>query len=316
MVRDTDGDRNRQTKSDACAVISQRTSRALEKLSLDDLKILSTIVRLRLLTFSQIHRLLFPDRHPTLTRRRLRALRDAGWLAFRDAPRRNRRGVRFALPTQRALAAVLPHLGATTAVEPFGALVAAMLPRPNARPLTFADGTTPKWLPHQQEVNELVTRIATSTRAIQWASSWDAPLPSGGGIELPQPDYVLVETAQGGPRIVFGEHDRGSEPVERFIARKIALYTDLQHVPEVGRALWGDAPFVVHVSVIDVVRRRPMDRLRLLLEAASFSPYPDLFRFTLGGWLAAYPDAPIFFSALCEPAIDALDWHDHRTTTG
>lgn len=291
--------------------VAATTDDSFHRLASADQAILSAVVGLRLLTFAQVHELLFRNYHPTLTRRRLRHLRDAGWLVFRDAvPHRGRR-VRFALPTRRALTAVLPCLERATARERFAPLVQHMLPHSTARPLNFPDGTTPKWLPHQIEVNRLVTRIAASARRIRWASAWDAPFPSGGGIGSPQPDYVLVEEIAGTPLIVFGEHDRGTEPVERFFARKIEAYNDLAVFPERAEAQFGSTSFVVHVSVIDVRTHSPMHRLRALLEAASMSRHPELFRFTLGGWLFAHPADTVFFTTERPPARDSLHWSDH-----
>jgi len=289
---------------------------SFEHLPVDDQKVLSAVVRHRLLSFAQVHRLRFAERHASLTRRRLRALRDQGWLVFRDGVRTRGRGVRFALPTARTLAAVLPRLTCTTAQTPYGGLVTAMLPRKSTRPLAFPDSTSPKWLPHQIEVNHLLARIATSSRAIRWASSWDAPFASDAGIALPQPDYVLVEDVGNTMRVVFGEHDRGTEPIERFIARKIELYTDLAAFPEITGAWFGNIPFVVHVTVIDVPHQAPLRRLRALLEAAALSRHPDLFRFTLGGWLFAHPDEPVFFTTAHAPATDAMHWPVHVTAPG
>lgn len=287
---------------------------SFQHLPLDDQAILSVLVRLRLLSFRQVHELLFRDHHPTLTRRRLRALRDAGWLVLRDGPRKQRRGIRLALPSRRTLAAVLPRLAAETASTPHSGLVRVMLPPTSARPLDFADGTAPKWLRHQIEVNHLVTRIATSGRVIRWASSWDAPLPTTAGITFPQPDYILVEEIAGATHIVFGEHDRGWEPVERFIARKLECYSDLAAFPEITTEWFGTTPFSVHVSVIDATgKKAPLQRLKMLLDAAALSTRPDLFRFTLGGWLFAHPDEPVFFAAGEAPTHDSLHWQHHAT---
>jgi hypothetical protein len=187
-----------------------------------------------------------------------------------------------------------------------------MVPRSHRRPLTLGDNA-PKWLAHQREVNHLVTSIATSPdRRILWVSSWDCPFPSRIGMfTLPQPDYVLVEAVNGTPRLIFGEHDRGHEPIHRFIARKITLYSALAEFPEACEQQFGIATFRVDVTVIDPLRRIPIARLRSLLDAARSSMRPDIFRFTLGGWLYAYPHAPIWFDVSRPPAYDSVAVRDH-----
>jgi hypothetical protein len=133
---------------------------------------------------------------------------------------------------------------------------------------------------------------------------------------MPQPDYVLVEEVDGVPHLVFGEHDRGHEPVDRFVARKIALYSALADFPEVCEQQFGIATFRVDVTVIDQVRRAPIARLRSLLETARSSIRPDIFRFTLGGWLYAYPDAPTWFDVSCPPAHESTGIQHHTNLSG
>lgn len=95
-------------------------------------------------------------------------------------------------PTPKALRWGLDSLALRTAAGSWVPLVRLMLPRSGRKPLTLGDGTIPKWLPHQHEVNHLVTSIATSAgRRVLWVSSWDCPFPNRAG--MPQPDYVLVE---------------------------------------------------------------------------------------------------------------------------
>jgi hypothetical protein len=127
---------------------------------------------------------------------------------------------------------------------------------------------------------------------------------------LPQPDYVLIEERDGVPRMIFGEHDRGTEPVERFIARKVALYSALARFPEACQQYFGLRSFEVHVSVIDTLKRAPIERLRALQTAAGKSAAPDIFRFTLGGWLFAFPDQPIWFDSQQAPATESVRWQD------
>jgi hypothetical protein len=187
-----------------------------------------------------------------------------------------------------------------------------MLPTSGRKPLTLGDAGIPKWLQHQREVNHLVTSIATSlNRKVLWASSWDCPFPSRAGMfTLPQPDYVLIEQRDGMPHLIFGEHDRGSEPVERFVARKVELYASLASFPEACEQHFGLRSFEVHVSVIDIRNRSPLERLRALQVAAAASATPHLFRFTLGGWLFAYADKAIWFASGQSPTTDSARWED------
>jgi hypothetical protein len=128
---------------------------------------------------------------------------------------------------------------------------------------------------------------------------------------LPQPDYVLVEEVDGAPRLTFGEHDRGHEPIDRFVARKIALYSALAEFPEVCAQQFGISTFRVDVTVIDPLGRAPIARLRSLLDAVRSSMRPDIFRFTLGGWLYAYPNAPMWFDVSRPPDHDSAALCDH-----
>jgi hypothetical protein len=162
------------------------------------------------------------------------------------------------------------------------------------RPLALEPGARPKWLAHQREVNSLVVRsIVSGAHPVAWASTWDSPFPTSFGIvKLPQPDYVLVETRAGVPHLLFGEHDRGTERLETFLARKVELYAGLASFPELCEQLFGLRTFEVRVSVIDVRSRKPIARLRALAEAASRTAAP--MRFTLGGWLYAFADEAVW----------------------
>jgi hypothetical protein len=166
-------------------------------------------------------------------------------------------------------------------------------------------------------VNHLVTSIRSDPmRHILWASSWDCPFPSRLGMfVLPQPDYVLVEEVDGNPRLIFGEHDRGSEPPERFLARKVKLYSALAAYPDVCAREFGIPTFQVHVSVIDPIRRAPIARLRSLLDLARSSDAAAIFRFTLGGWLFASPSQPVWFTTERPPVRDAVAWGEHAAIT-
>jgi hypothetical protein len=274
-----------------------------------DLAVIRHLVLLRVLTYDQIHRLAFAPADPSITRRRIRHLARAGWLSTWEAPSVRGGHARYAHPSARAIRVVLPEL---TPDAPWAPLIRRMVPRSHRRPLTLG-GNAPKWLAHQREVNHLVTSmVASPARRILWVSSWDCPFPSRVSMfTMPQPDYVLVEEVDGAPRLIFGEHDRGHEPIDRFIARKIALYSALAEFPEVCEQQFGIATFRVDVTVIDPVRRAPIARLRLLLDAARSSMQPAVFQFTLGGWLHAYPDASVWFDVAHAPATDSAAWRDH-----
>ena len=281
----------------------------ITRLTPRDVAVIRHLVLLRLLTYDQVHRIAFASVDMSIARRRIRHLARAGWLATWEAPSRRGGHVRYAHPTADAIRTFLPTLVPETSWAP---LVHRMVPRSQRRPLELG-ATVPKWLAHQREVNHLVASIVTCpARRVLWASSWDCPLPSRAGMfALPQPDYVLVEEVDGIPQFVFGEHDRGSEPVSRFIARKIALYSALAAFPEVCMQQFGFATFRVHVTAIDPLRRAPIRRLRSLIDAARSSEGSDIFKFTLGGWLYTYPAAPIWFTSNAPPAKDSVAWSDH-----
>jgi hypothetical protein len=280
-----------------------------------DTDAVAIVMLLRLLSYDQLRRLVFPSKDGSVLRRRGLLLEKDGWLQSWDAPVAHGGRIRYVHPTRRALRWAIDSLAARTKGEPWAPLVRLMLPRSGRKPLMLGDGTIPKWLPHQREVNHLVTSIATSqTRRVLWASSWDCPLPSRAGMfTLPQPDYVLIEEREGAPQLIFGEHDRATEPVERFIARKVELYAALARFPEACQQHFGLRSFQVHVSVIDTLKRAPIERLRALHAAAGMSAAPGLFRFTLGGWLFAFPAEAIWFAE--RPRSESVRWRDHQSLT-
>lgn len=286
----------------------------IARLTARDIGVMRHLVRLRLLRYDQLHRLAFADVDRSIARRRIRHLAESGWLTTWEAPSRRGGHARYAHPSAGAIRALLPTLAPDAAWAP---LIARMVPRTQRRPLELGS-SAPKWLPHQREVNHLVTSIATAPeRRILWASSWDCPFPSRVGMfALPQPDYVLVEEVDGAPRLVFGEHDRASEPIDRFTARKLALYSALAEFPDVCEQQFGIASFRVHVTVIDPLRRAPIARLRALLDAARSAERPDIFRFTLGGWLYASPAAPIWFGVDRPPQSASVAPSDHAGDLG
>jgi hypothetical protein len=287
----------------------------LARLTARDRSAIQTTVLLRLLTYDQLHHLTFPtvEDKPTV-RRRIRHIERAGWIKTWEAPARHGGHTRYVHPTKEALRLVLPACAARTATEPWAPLVNRMVPRSTRRELDLGHAA-PKWLAHQREVNHLITAIATvPERRVVWASSWDCPFPSRFGMfPLPQPDYVLVEEVGGVPLLIFGEHDRASEPVDRFVRRKIALYSALAAFPEVSEELFGVRSFRVYVTSIDPITQHPIARLRALMEATRAHGGPDIFRFSLGGWLYASPSAPVWFTAVNAPATESPGWAEHAS---
>jgi hypothetical protein len=239
----------------------------------------------------------------------------SGVLSVWESPSRHGGHTRFALATPAATRTVAAELLRATAAEPFAPLVRLALPQTAKRALRLVDRARPNWLAHQLEVNSLVLRFAEAI-PLRWMSSWDCPFPTRiASFELPQPDYVVVEEHASGPCLVFGEHDRGSEPVERFVARKVLLYAALAAFPEACTHHFGLPTFVVRVSVTDPVHRVPMRRLHDLLEAtqrAGGAEVANLFRFTLAGWLHAYPQEPIWFAPSDAPPHVSVRWQEHR----
>ena len=280
-----------------------------------DTDAVAIVTLLRLLSYDQLRRLVFPSQDGSVLRRRGLLLEKGGWLQSWDAPVAHGGRIRYVHPTRRALRWAIDSLAARTKEEPWAPLVRLMLPRSGRKPLTLGDGTIPKWLPHQREVNHLVTSIATSPgRRVLWASSWDCPFPTRAGMfTLPQPDYVLIEERDGVPRLIFGEHDRGTEPVERFVARKVELYSAHARFPEACQQYFGLRSFEVHVSVIDTLKRAPIERLRALQATGAKTAAPEIFRFTLGGWLFAFAAEAIWFAE--RPRSESVRWRDHQSLT-
>ncbi|MEA2235393.1 MAG: Replication-relaxation [Thermoanaerobaculia bacterium] len=301
MVRDTPPER-------AAGVVN------LAVLQRRDREALGALVQLRLLTYTQLRALSYPNVHPSVTRRRVQQLVREGVLTVWESPARSGGHTRYALPTTSAVRAITGMLVRDTAAEPFAPLIRLMLRQTAKRALRLSGRARPNWLAHQMEVNTLVLRLREAT-PLRWMSSWDCPFPGRlASFDLPQPDYVVVEEHAEGPRLVLGEHDRGSEPIERFVARKVLLYAALAAFPEACEHHFGLPTFTVRVSVTDPVDGAPMRRLRDLLEAtrrAGGAEVANLFRFTLAGWLHAYPNEPIWFAPTDELSHMSVRWQEH-----
>jgi len=288
----------------------------LTSLPLRDHTALRLLTQLRLLTYRQLRAACYPDAHPSVTRRRMAQLVRAGAITVWESPTRTGGHTRYALPAPATLQAQLSALARDTAVAPFGPLIQLMLPQTTKRALRLADGAPPpNWLAHQAEVNALVLRMR-ETRPLRWLSTWDCPFPRRlASFDLPQPDYVVVEEHEAEPQLVFGEHDRGSEPIARFVERKVLLYSALAAFPEACAQHFGAARFLVRVTITDPVHRAPLRRLAELLEATYRAGGPDaanLFRFTLAGWLHAAPAETIWLAPGDMLQHDSLRWQQHR----
>lgn len=285
-----------------------RSIAGMPGLSLRASSLVTAAVLLRVVGYDQLRRLAYAGLDSSAVRRDVREAEDAGWLQRWSLPIRGYGRVGHVHPTERANAAVLGSFHASTADASWAKTVKLMLPAMGRRSLTLSH-PVPKWFQHQREVNHLLTSIVCGRRApLLWASAWDSPFPTRvGGVTMPQPDYVLVEELAGEASLVFGEHDRGHEPIERFLARKVTLYASLAGACE---ATLGVRSFRVDVSVIDVPARQPIARLRQLMDATHAYGAGDLFRFTLGGWLHAYPCEAIWFGRL--PDLDSVTWREHQ----
>jgi hypothetical protein len=291
--------------------------RSIESLTPKERDLLAWVVLLRFASYRQLQALQGDGRDASLLRRQIAGLIERGFLTKWDRPGRKHRGQRYVLPTAPTLQHLVRYLRDATTHEQYAPLLGLMLPAERRRPFSLEDRDLTKWLPHQLEVNELVTRIRLARPAISWASTWEAPFSTTIGFLLaPQPDYVLVEGDPVAETIVFGEHDRGTGDIATFIERKIALYDALAQFPDLCAEQLGLAAFRVDVTVIDAKHHEPMKRLRAMLDAASSAMHPELFRFTLGGWLYAYTSENVWFSSARVPVNASLHWPDHRVPAG
>ena len=279
-----------------------------------DREALLLLTQLRVLSYHQLRSACYAGADPSVTRRKIGTLRARGFVEVWEPTARAGGHTRYAAPTPATARAAVDELTSRAEGTPWAPLLRLMTPQTLRRSLHLQAERMPPWLPHQREVNSLLLRLREMLPLL-WLSSWDCPFPSRiASFDLPQPDYVLVEERDGVPLLVFGEHDRGSEPLERFVARKVLLYTALAAFPEACTQHFGIPTFSVHVTVTDPVRRAPLQRLRALctetLRAAG--PAADLFRFTLAGWLHAEPNAPIWLAPSDAVSESSVRWGDHH----
>lgn len=273
-----------------------------------DRVVLLALARHRVLSFRQVRRLVFPELTAQRVGQHLQRLARDGWLRIWEDTSQLGGRPRYALPTRRALAVALDELRAASAAPPTARLVSTMLPRSPRRPLLFVARTTPAFLAHQRECNDLLIAYSAMAGArLHWATSWDRPFPlRAAHIPLPQPDYVLVLEQGGRPSLIFGEHDRGHESLAHFRAAKAERYAALAARPELVRDLFGFPSFRVWVTVLDARSGAPLRRLARLVHVARTAAASDVMAFTLAGWAAATPAAPIWFCDGATPASDQL----------
>lgn len=225
------------------------------------------LVRMRLLSTDQLARLTYFGANKTVARRRLRRLRDQGWINLWQRPVSQAGGIpRYAHPTRRAFEwghAVSAAAADGTVLDP---LVQLMLPRTPRQPWKLESGVTPMFLAHTEETNDvLIAWLRRSGERVLWASSWDCPFPEH--VEwraMPQPDYVLVAERASSPQLVFGEHDRGTEGKE-IVAQKLRTYRTWFDNPEIAHRTFGFGSFHVVVTVAGERAPRRLDQLTQLV---------------------------------------------------
>jgi hypothetical protein len=260
------------------------------------------IVRMRALSYDQLSRLTYFTANTTVTRRRLRRLRDRGWIELWDRPVARGGSPRYAYPTRRALVwanDINERFAEGTYLEK---LIRLMTPATPRQPWKLEPGVIPMFLTHTEEANDvLIAWLRSSGERVLWASSWDCPFPEH--VEwrtLPQPDYVLVLEREGKPYLVFGEHDRGTESRE-VVARKFRAYQTWIETPDVAERILGFRTFHVFVTVSGDDAPRRLDHLAKLARVEGVERFTS---FMLGG-SGAVPILPADPPAhLTPPAMD------------
>ncbi|HET8797635.1 MAG TPA: replication-relaxation family protein [Thermoanaerobaculia bacterium] len=275
-----------------------------------DAVLLLLIVRLRIASIQQLAAAVFPNVSAVVARRRLRALQHGGWLRTWDRPVARGGAPRYVYPTAKALKWAygrLEELARGTAAE---TVVLRMIPASTKRLVQLEAGAEPQWFAHQDEINRLLlARAAVAGPTLVWASSWDCPLPDQlNGLKAPQPDYVLVtQGGDEGPLLIFGEHDRATEPTARW-AEKLAAYVAAR---ELSESHFGHAAFLLDITVSDPIRRAPLRRIRELANVVREAGCEHFVRLTLAGWLHALPNGRIWFAGGDRPSHDNLQPTSH-----
>jgi len=232
------------------------------------------IVRMRALSFDQLSRLTYFAAGISVARRRLRRLRDRGWIDIWEKPVAQGGSPRYAYPSRRALTwanEINEQVADGTILEKIVRLMTPATPR---QPWKLESGVIPMFLAHTEEANDvLIAWFRRSGERVLWASSWDCPFPEH--VEwrtMPQPDYVLVLERDGKPQLVFGEHDRGTESRE-VVARKFRVYRTWIETPEVMERVFGFRTFHVFTTVSGERAPRRLTQLAQLARAEGFDRY-------------------------------------------
>ena len=267
------------------------------------------LVRLRLASMKQIADLAYRSASLVVARRRLRRLHDDGWITFWDLPTKKGAAIRYGVPTPRALRWANDALAHTCDDGPAATLMQRMLPVRPRRLSDLQSGKIPDWFPHQNEINMLLIALARAEKErLAWFSSWDCPFPHKlNGLKAPQPDYVLVRPEAASVAVTFGEHDRATENGPVW-PEKLAAYAVAK---ELAREWLGIETFTVDVTVLDFSSANPMVRLRRLIELAREAGMHTFMRFTLAGWLHAFPGEAVWFTDGALPTSESRGRDDH-----
>jgi len=267
-------------------------------------------MQLRTLCYAQLQDLFFAGRHPSVISRGMHRLADTGWIRLWEERVPVGGHPCYVLPTQRAMRWARRDLLQATERLPHAPLVQTMLRDRSPRPLPLKKDEIPNYLAHQRELNDvLIAFLRTPALQTLWASSWHRPFPiEYEQLMLPQPDGVIVRVVDGAPRLLFLEHDRGTEPPGDFQNVKAQRYGALARVPDTLETLTGFRTFSVLVTVH---ADRPLDRIRELQQASYAAYGASMLSFTVDEWLLDAPDAAVCFDALTMPTSDALDPRAH-----
>ena len=266
------------------------------------------VVRMRMLSFDQVARMTYFTAYRTVARRRLRRLRDQGWIDVWQRPVTNGGAPRYAHPTRRALSWGAAVTAAATEGTVLAPIVLRMTPPTPRTPWKPASGVVPLFLAHTEEANDvLIAWLRRSGERVLWLSSWDCPFP--GHVEwraMPQPDYVLVVERTGEAHLVFGEHDRGTETPD-VVATKFRTYRAWMETPDIARQIFGFSGFRVFVTVSG---KRPERRLAKLVQVARDEGVARFTSFMIAGpdtvpTLTELPPTPMDFThcRYCETRV-------------
>lgn len=276
-------------------------------LSPADRELIQSLVRLRFLSYPQIERRHFPERSLQAVGQRVKRLAATGWVTTWKRPVKAGGRPRFVLPTAEAFRWAFSEIRQRASGSPLEKLIGFMLPQRPRQALTLDPVNEPPFVAHQTECNELVLALETRGPAkILWASTWERPFPNQvRGLAMPQPDAVLVLESEGGPRLVFLEHDRGMESLVHFRSAKVERYAELSVWPDVCEELLGWRTFEVWVSVLDRRFHRPLARLAALSRVATLAGAEELMRFALAGRMHESPGGQIWFLDSAVPDVDS-----------